>query len=163
MILSLLWGEVCWISGSFGAMNGIEETYSRSQPVLDSFLSLVLQFSAMIEGKVESNLSAQPAKAKTKFLFFYVGRLDSFRSDIDYFSGQCGKVDLLFTFLVGNTSKYAIQRLMPVSAFPMHAFGREYLYQGAALELGKANPPTKMVCGEFQGDRYVYKKGRISR
>jgi len=70
VILSLLWGEVCWISGSFGAMNGIEETYSRSQPVLDSFLSLVLQFSAMIEGKVESNLSAQPAKAKTKFLFF---------------------------------------------------------------------------------------------
>jgi ankyrin repeat protein/L-ascorbate metabolism protein UlaG (beta-lactamase superfamily) len=93
----------------------------------------------------------------------YVGRLDSFHSDIDYFSGQCGKVDLLFTFMVGNTSKYAIRGLKPVSAFPMHAFGREYLYQGAALALGKANPRTKMVSAEFPGDRYVYKKGRISR
>jgi len=93
----------------------------------------------------------------------YVGQLDSFRNDIDYFAGKCDRVDLLFTFLVGNTSKYAIQRLKPVSAFLMHAFGRDYLYQGAALELGKANPRTTMVCGEFQGDRYVYKKRKISR
>ncbi len=92
----------------------------------------------------------------------YVGRLDSFRDDIDYFAGQCGRVDLLFTFLVGNTSKYAIQRLKPVSAFPMHAFGMEYLYPGAALNLGKANPRTKMTYGEFQGDRFIYRKGKIS-
>lgn len=92
-----------------------------------------------------------------------MGRLDSFRDDIDYFASKCERVDLLFTFLVGNTSKYAIQRLKPVSAFPMHAFGRDYLYQGAALELGKANHQTIMVCGEFQGDRYIYKKGKISR
>jgi ankyrin repeat protein/L-ascorbate metabolism protein UlaG (beta-lactamase superfamily) len=93
----------------------------------------------------------------------YVGRLDSFRNDIDYFAGKCDRVDLLFTFLVGNTSKYAIKRLKPVYAFPMHSFGRDYLYQGAALKLGKANPRTEMVCGEFQGDRYVYKKRKISR
>jgi hypothetical protein len=89
-----------------------------------------------------------------------VGRLDSFCNDIDYLAGKCGKVDLLFTFLVGNTSKYAIRRLKPVSAFPMHVFGREYLYQGVALALGKATPRTKMLCGEFKGDRYIYKKGK---
>ena len=93
----------------------------------------------------------------------YVGRLDSFRSDIDYFAGECDRVDLLFTFMVGNTSKYAIQRLKPLTAFPMHAFGRDYLYQGAALDLGKANPRTKMVCVEFRGDRFIYKKGKISK
>jgi L-ascorbate metabolism protein UlaG (beta-lactamase superfamily) len=93
----------------------------------------------------------------------YVGRLDSFRNDIDYFAGKSGRVDLMFTFLVGSTAKYAVQRLKPVSAFPMHAFGMEYLYQGAALNLGKANPRTKMICGEFQGDRFIYHKGKISR
>ena len=93
----------------------------------------------------------------------YVGRLDSFRDDINYFVGQCGRVDLLFTYLVGNTSKYAVRRLKPVSAFPMHAFGMEYFYQRAALNLGKAHPRTKMFCGEFQGDRFIYHKGKISR
>jgi len=93
----------------------------------------------------------------------YVGRLDSFRDDISYFAGKYSRVDLLFTFLIGNTSKYAIQRLKPVSAFPMHAFGMEYFYQGAALNLGKANPRTKIICGEFQGDRFISHKGKISR
>ncbi len=41
-----------------------------------------------------------------------------------------------------------IQKLAPKVAFPMHAFGREYMYKGSARNFSRANSKTKVLYTE---------------
>jgi hypothetical protein len=55
------------IPGAFHAPNGLREITQSFQAGFDIFLSLVLKFPSMIDGKVEAIARTQSAQPKMKF------------------------------------------------------------------------------------------------
>ncbi len=82
----------------------------------------------------------------------YTGTMDSYKKDIDYFAKKYKTVDIVFTFLVGNTSTYTIQKLSPRLMFPMHAFGMEKLYKASIRNWNKLNTRAKGLYPQKRGD-----------
>lgn len=89
----------------------------------------------------------------------YMGRPDRFLSDMDYLKKAAGRIDLEFMNLAGGERQLEI--LKPRAAFPMHAFGREFMYTAAARGARQRGLRTPIVASENKGDRFLYSKGKI--
>ncbi|TFG86889.1 MAG: hypothetical protein E4H17_03805 [Gemmatimonadales bacterium] len=89
----------------------------------------------------------------------YMGRPDRFLPDMDYLKKVAGRIDLEFVNLAGGQAQMEI--LKPRAAFPMHAFGREYIYGAAARGAKERGLRTRIVASENRGDNFLYKKGKI--
>lgn len=95
----------------------------------------------------------------------------SYYDEIDYISNKCSNVDIAFipiTTFSGMRPKcmtdgaiYALKRLNPKAAFPMHANNREYLYKEFAAE--DEARAFNIFCPEKPGDFFFYKHEEISK
>lgn len=95
----------------------------------------------------------------------------SYYDEIDYIAEKCSNVDIAFIPVVtfsGTIPKcltegaiYALEKLNPNAAFPMHGNNREYLYKEFANEQGTRN--FNVVCAEKPGDRFIYTGGYINK
>lgn len=84
-----------------------------------------------------------------------------YREEIDYIAGLRIKVDAAFIPVCTYSGQrparmtegavYAIERLQPKTAYPMHANGREELYKVFERDLRKAGNPTRVICAEYIG------------
>jgi hypothetical protein len=72
---------------------------------------------------------------------------------MDYLLGKAGKVDIAFI------GKFAQARaLMPDVVFPIHAANREYMYGAFAREAAAKKLPSRVICPENKGDRFLLVK-----
>lgn len=90
----------------------------------------------------------------------YTGTLNSYKKDIDWFSSKYEGVDIVFTFLVGNTSTYTIQKLAPKLMFPMHAFGMEQLYKASIRNWNRLKTGAKGLYPRKRGDWFFVNSGQ---
>lgn len=89
----------------------------------------------------------------------------SYYDEIDYISGRSSRVDIAFipvTTFSGMRPKcmtdgaiYALKKLNPKTAFPMHGNNREYLYREFAAEEGARD--FNIMYPEKPGDFFLYK------
>jgi L-ascorbate metabolism protein UlaG (beta-lactamase superfamily) len=80
----------------------------------------------------------------------YVGPIDAFRADMDYLLGKAGAVDIAF---IGRFQQ--AQSLRPKVVFPIHAAGREYMYGAFARQATAEKLPSRVICPENKGDRFM--------
>lgn len=95
----------------------------------------------------------------------------SYYDEIDYIADKNSKVDIAFipvTTFSGLRPKcmtvgaiYALKKLNPDAAFPMHGNNREYLYKEFAAEDGAKD--FNIVCAEKPGDFFFYKYEKITK
>ena len=85
----------------------------------------------------------------------------AYYGEIDYLAGLNLKIDLAFIPVCTYSGRrpedmtrgavYAIEKLKPASAFPMHANGREFLYEEFEKDLRKTGSEAKIVCAKRAG------------
>jgi L-ascorbate metabolism protein UlaG (beta-lactamase superfamily) len=80
----------------------------------------------------------------------YLGPVDGFKADMDYLLNKAGVIDLAF---VGRLKMAEI--LKPKVVFPIHAGGREYMYGAFAREAAQKKLPSRVICPENKGDRFL--------
>jgi ankyrin repeat protein/L-ascorbate metabolism protein UlaG (beta-lactamase superfamily) len=80
----------------------------------------------------------------------YVGPVEGFAADMDYLSAKAGVVDLAF---IGPFRQ--AESLKPKVVFPIHAWDREYMYGAFAREAAAKKIPSKVICPENRGDRFM--------
>jgi L-ascorbate metabolism protein UlaG (beta-lactamase superfamily) len=80
----------------------------------------------------------------------YIGRIDRFRGDMDYLLNKAGAVDIAF---IGKFKQ--AKSLLPSVVFPIHAWDREYMYGAFAREAAAKKLPSRVVCPENKGDRFM--------
>jgi ankyrin repeat protein/L-ascorbate metabolism protein UlaG (beta-lactamase superfamily) len=85
----------------------------------------------------------------------YLGPVADFQADMDYLLGKAGTVDLAFTFL-GKLDQ--AESLKPKVVFPIHANNREYMYGAFAREAAAKKLPSRVICPENKGDRFMLAK-----
>ncbi|NTV80359.1 MAG: hypothetical protein HGA24_02935 [Candidatus Aminicenantes bacterium] len=81
----------------------------------------------------------------------YMGPIDTFRADMDYFLEKAGKIDIAF---IGKFPQ--AESLKPRVVFPIHAYNREFMYGAFAREAAEKKLPSRVVCPENKGDRYEF-------
>jgi L-ascorbate metabolism protein UlaG (beta-lactamase superfamily) len=84
--------------------------------------------------------------------------------EIDYIAGLGFATDLAFvpvcTFSghrppdMTKGAMYALDKLKPKLSFPMHANGREHLYEAFEQDLRRAGSPANIICAKQRGDTY---------
>jgi L-ascorbate metabolism protein UlaG (beta-lactamase superfamily) len=80
----------------------------------------------------------------------YMGPLDNYQADMDYLLGKAGGIDLAFI----EKFKQA-ESLKPKVVFPIHAYNREYMYGAFAREATQKKHPSRVICPENKGDRFM--------
>jgi L-ascorbate metabolism protein UlaG (beta-lactamase superfamily) len=80
----------------------------------------------------------------------YMGPIANYQADMDYILKQAGRVDLAF---VGKFAQ--AESLKPRVVFPIHAYNREYMYGAFAREAAAKELPSRVICPENKGDRFM--------
>jgi len=80
----------------------------------------------------------------------YIRPLDTYQSDMDYVLRKAGRIDVAFLSRV-----FHAKSLVPRVVFPMHAWDREYMYDGFAREAAQEKVPSRVIRPENKGDRFV--------
>jgi ankyrin repeat protein/L-ascorbate metabolism protein UlaG (beta-lactamase superfamily) len=81
----------------------------------------------------------------------YMGPLDRYQADMDYLRGKAGKIDIAFIERVKQAAS-----LEPTVVFPIHAYNREFIYEAFAREAAEKNLPSRVICPENKGDRWMF-------
>jgi hypothetical protein len=79
-----------------------------------------------------------------------MGPIDTAQSDMDYILKNAGKIDLAFI----EKFKQA-ESLKSRVVFPIHAFNREFMYGAFARQAAEKKLPSRVICPENKGDRFV--------
>ena len=80
----------------------------------------------------------------------YVGPVEDFKADMDYLRGKTGVIDIAF---IGQFKQ--AESLKPKVIFPIHAWDREYMYGAFAREATAKSLPSRVICPENKGDRFM--------
>jgi len=80
----------------------------------------------------------------------YMGPIDNFQADMNYLLGKAGTIDLAF---IGKFPQAA--SLKPRVVFPIHAYNREFMYGAFAREAAAKKLPSRVICPENKGDRFM--------
>jgi L-ascorbate metabolism protein UlaG (beta-lactamase superfamily) len=83
----------------------------------------------------------------------YMGPVDTFRADMDYLLENAGQIDLAF---IGKFQQ--AESLKPRIVFPIHAFNREFMYGAFARQAAEKKLPSRVICPENKGDRFMLSK-----
>ncbi len=83
----------------------------------------------------------------------YIGRIDGYQADMAYLLDKAGAVDLAF---IGQFRQ--AESLKPSVVFPIHAWDREYMYGAFAREAAEKKLPSRVICPENKGDRWMLSK-----
>lgn len=99
------------------------------------------------------------------------GSMDPFAKEIDYLAKSEKELDIAFFAVATGTGQrkknitegvfYAMEKLQPKVIFPIHAGGKEHLYEEFAYEVEKRKLRTNVHYARNKGDVFFYKKGRI--
>jgi ankyrin repeat protein/L-ascorbate metabolism protein UlaG (beta-lactamase superfamily) len=91
-----------------------------------------------------------------------------FSDEIDYLAGMGLSPDMAFISIKGCGFRdteavktgvyYALRKLQPKTAFPMHASGDEYFYHSFAEDAAKQNFKLNFICAENRGDSFILRK-----
>jgi hypothetical protein len=79
-----------------------------------------------------------------------MGPLDTYGDDMAYLLRNAGKIDLAF---IGKIRQ--AESLEPRVVFPIHAYNREYMYGAFAREAAQKKLPSRVICPENKGDRFM--------
>jgi len=80
----------------------------------------------------------------------YLGPVDTYRADMDYFLEKAGTIDIAF---IGKYQQ--AESLKPRVVFPIHAYNREFMYGAFAREAAEKKLPSRVICPENKGDRFM--------
>lgn len=99
------------------------------------------------------------------------GSMEPFTKEIDYLVEREQYIDVAFFAIVTGTGQrrksitegvfYAMEKLKLKVVFPMHAGGKEHLYEEFAHEAEKKKNRTNVHYAKNKGDVFFYKNGRI--
>lgn len=89
-----------------------------------------------------------------------------FTGEIDYLAGRSSEIDLAFIDgphkLKDQGVIYALKKLAPRVFFPMHAVNKEYMNHDLIVRIRGHLGDTIPMAARSRGDRFLYKKGRIT-
>lgn len=89
-----------------------------------------------------------------------------FTGEIDYLAARSSGIDLAFIDgphkLKDRGVVYALKKLSPRIFFPMHAVNKEYMYHDLIVRIRGHLGDTIPMAVRSRGDRFLYKKGRIT-
>jgi len=80
----------------------------------------------------------------------YISPVAAFKADMDHLRGKAGRVDLAFVSQFEQA-----EALAPAVVFPMHGANREYMYEAFAREAAEKKLPSRVICPENKGDRFM--------
>jgi ankyrin repeat protein/L-ascorbate metabolism protein UlaG (beta-lactamase superfamily) len=81
----------------------------------------------------------------------YVGPVDRYQDDMDFLKGKAAGIDIAFIECYKQAGSLA-----PRIVFPIHAFNREFMYGAFAREAATKHLPSRVICPENKGDRWMF-------
>ncbi len=96
---------------------------------------------------------------------FYHNDLETFKKEIDHFSGKYDQIDFAFIFITpgqrNEFAEYMIEKLNPAAVFPMDPNRRVEHFRETVHKLKAIFPNVKFGCAENSGDMFHFKGGKI--